>query len=104
MGECLVVYKLLKVCAREIAQKHPQRRYKPLMANARYYVPPISRFLVSALYHEGRHRRMPMTRLVDQLLTDALRDTPGWQLAEEAHRESAAFHPTPPPTTTPNPT
>ena len=71
------------------------------MANARYYVPPISRFLVSALYHEGRHRRIPMTRLVDQLLTDALRDSPGWQLAEEALRESAALPP--PPVITPNP-
>jgi len=60
------------------------------MANPRYYVPPISRFLVSALYHEGRHRRMPMTRLVDELLTAALRDTPGWQLAEDAHREPVA--------------
>jgi hypothetical protein len=60
------------------------------MANPRYYVPPISRFLVSALYHEGRRRRVPMTRLVDELLTAALQDTPGWRLAEDAHREPVA--------------
>ena len=60
------------------------------MANPRYYVPPISRFLVSALYHEGRRRRVPMTRLVDELLTAALQDTPGWRLAEDAHREQVA--------------
>ncbi len=60
------------------------------MTKLHYYVPPISRFLISALYHEGRHRRMPMTRLVDELLTTALRDTPGWRLAEDSHRELAA--------------
>jgi len=48
-----------------------------------HYVPQISRFLVAVLYHEGKRRRMPMTRLVDQLLTDSLRDTPGWATAQQ---------------------
>ncbi|MFO1437556.1 MAG: hypothetical protein U1F81_04485 [Verrucomicrobiaceae bacterium] len=41
----------------------------------------ISRFVVSVLYHEARHRRIPMTRLTDDLLLQALRGTPGWQTA-----------------------
>ena len=59
------------------------------MARPRHYSPPISRFLVSVLYHEARHRKIPMTKLTDKLLLHALRDSPGWitatnlRLAEE---------------------
>ena len=54
------------------------------MATPRHYVPAISRFLVSALYHEGKRRHMPMTRLVNELLTNSLTGTPGWQAAKQA--------------------
>ena len=60
-----------------------------LMATPRYYVPTISRSLVRVLYHEGRHRHMPMTRLVDELLTQALINTPGWETAKQAEQEMA---------------
>ncbi|MGI8436761.1 MAG: hypothetical protein ACR2NX_07635 [Chthoniobacterales bacterium] len=38
-----------------------------------YYSPQIDRDLVTALYHEARARRMPMTKLASQLLREALR-------------------------------
>jgi hypothetical protein len=53
------------------------------MEKRNHYVPRISRFLVCALYHEGKRRGSPMTRLVDDLLTDVLYDSPGWRLAEK---------------------
>jgi len=49
------------------------------MARPSHYSPAISRFLVSVLYHEARRRKMPMTRLVNQLLTQQLSDSEGWQ-------------------------
>ena len=52
------------------------------MPRPAHYVPAIDRFVVKALHHEARHRRMPMTRLVDQLLRDALCGGTGWRLAE----------------------
>ena len=52
------------------------------MSRPSHYVPAVGRFLVKALFHEARHRRMPMTRLVDRLLREALRGTRGWRLAE----------------------
>jgi hypothetical protein len=48
------------------------------MAKPRHYSPHISRFLVSVLYHEGQHRKIPMTKLTDDLLLNALRGSPGW--------------------------
>jgi len=59
------------------------------MATPRYYVPAISRSLVRVLYHEGKRRRMPMTRLVDEVLTQALINTPGWETAKQAEQEMA---------------
>jgi hypothetical protein len=54
---------------------------------AKHYSPPINRVLVCALYHEAKSRNKPMTQLVDQLLTAALRGTPGMEIAQ------ATFHP-----------
>jgi hypothetical protein len=59
-----------------------------LMAKPTCYQPAISRFLIRALYHEGKRRGVPMTRLVDELLTGALKGSPGWRLAEESDREA----------------
>lgn len=36
------------------------------------YSPRLSNDVVRALYQEGQHRRMPMTRLADLLLREAL--------------------------------
>lgn len=42
------------------------------MARMTHYSPVIRRELVRALYHERVRRGIPMTRLVDELLTKAL--------------------------------
>jgi hypothetical protein len=56
------------------------------MARSTHYTPPLSRFLVCALYHEAKQRRIPMTRLANNLIALALKETPGWKeaLAQEA--------------------
>ncbi len=46
-------------------------------------MPAIDRFLVKALYHEAKHRKIPMTKLLARLLRDALRGGIGWHLAEQ---------------------
>ena len=51
------------------------------MGRPALYSPAIDRQIVCALYHEARHRRKPMTRLVNELLSGVLRDTHGWQTA-----------------------
>jgi hypothetical protein len=40
------------------------------------YSPKLSDDVVRALYREGLRRRMPMTRLADDLLRNALADVP----------------------------
>ena len=40
------------------------------------YSPKLSDDVVRALYREGQRRRMPMTRLADDLLRSALADVP----------------------------
>jgi len=51
------------------------------MPRPQHYSPAIERFLVSVLYHEARHRKIPMTRLVDDIIKKALTNSTGWQLA-----------------------
>ena len=51
------------------------------MPRPQHYSPAIERFLVSVLYHEARHRKIPMTRLVDDIIKNALANSKGWQLA-----------------------
>ena len=53
------------------------------MAKALYYSPRISRFLVSVLYHEAKRRRIPMTKLADELLTQQLSSSPSWDKVQE---------------------
>ena len=48
------------------------------MARPRHYSPQLSRFLVSVLYHQAKHRKIPMTKLTEDLLQNALRGSPGW--------------------------
>jgi hypothetical protein len=52
------------------------------MARSTHYTPPLSRFLVCALYHEARQRRIPMTRLANNLIELALKETSGWKEAQ----------------------
>lgn len=53
------------------------------MARERHYVPRIPRDLVGVLYRERIRRGIPMTRLVEEILTDVLRETESWKLMEE---------------------
>jgi hypothetical protein len=50
----------------------------------KHYSPVLSRFVVSALYHEARSQKLPMTVLADQILTNGLKRTHGWQTAESS--------------------
>jgi hypothetical protein len=51
------------------------------MPRPQHYSPALERFIVSVLYHEARHRNMPMTRLANDILKDALVNSKGWQMA-----------------------
>ena len=62
------------------------------MPRPKHYVPTIGRELVCVLYHEARLRGMPMTRLVNHLLTEALTGAQGWQMALMQQRQQQ--HPT----------
>ena len=62
------------------------------MARPTYYVPVISRPVVAALFHESKRHRIPMTRLVDKILKDALQGTPGWSVASQDWPELTAPH------------
>ena len=44
-----------------------------------HYTPPLDRFLVKALYHEAKQQRVPMTRLVNHIVQQALAGTDGWK-------------------------
>ena len=55
-----------------------------LMPRPQHYSPAIERFLVSVLYHEAQHRKIPMTRLVNDLLKAGLVNSAGWRLAMES--------------------
>jgi hypothetical protein len=52
------------------------------MARSTHYTPPLSRFIVCALYHEAKQRRIPMTQLANDLIELALKETPGWKQAQ----------------------
>lgn len=52
----------------------------------KYYTPPLSRFHVCVLHHEAKARGIPMTRLANDLVEAALKDTPGWRTAQEQLR------------------
>ena len=53
------------------------------MARFAHYSPSIRRELVRVLYYERIRRKIPMTRLVESILTDALRNTASWQMMED---------------------
>jgi hypothetical protein len=53
------------------------------MAKPTHYSPHIRRGLVRVLYYERLKRGIPMTTLVDAILTDALKSTESWRMREE---------------------
>ncbi|MAS93081.1 MAG: hypothetical protein CMO55_07775 [Verrucomicrobiales bacterium] len=66
-------------------------RHISLMAQTTHYVPRISRPIVAALFHQAKIDRTNMVRLVNRLLEDSLRGTPGWQRAERDWPELAVL-------------
>ena len=67
------------------------------MPRPKHYSPQISRFIVSVLYHEAKARQIPMTKLTDDLLRQALTDSHGWRQAESLTiAESPPIYPAPP--------
>lgn len=60
------------------------------MARPTHYVPAINRAIVAALFHQAKHDRTNMVRLVNRLLKEALRGTPGWQRAAKDWPELSA--------------
>lgn len=45
--------------------------------------------MVSVLYHEAKVRKIRMTKLTDQLLREALMNTPGWKTAEHSIKQES---------------
>jgi hypothetical protein len=58
------------------------------MARSTQYTLPLSRFIVCALYPEAKQRRIPFTRLVNNLIEAGLEDSAGPKeaLVQEAMR------------------
>ncbi len=53
------------------------------MPRPTHYSPVIKRDLVSLLYHEAKQRKLPMTKLVDKILRQALEANETNRLREE---------------------
>ena len=48
----------------------------------KHYTPPLSRFLVCALFHQAKVRSIPMTQLANEIMQAGLKETPGWKQAQ----------------------
>ena len=48
-----------------------------------HYSPLIRRELIRVLYYERVRRGIPMTRLVNEILSNALQSTQSWRLMED---------------------
>lgn len=57
---------------------------------AKHYSPAIKRFLVCALYYEAKARGVKMTVLVNQPLTESLKQGPGWDSAMKQMQEPSS--------------
>ena len=57
------------------------------MAYPKVYQPELRPFLIKALHHESRHRRIPMTRLLDRIVARALDDTEGMRRARSETKQ-----------------
>ena len=47
----------------------------------KHYTPPLSRFVVCALFHQAKVRSIPMTQLANEIMQAGLKDSPGWKQA-----------------------
>ena len=66
------------------------------MAKPRHYSPQIARFMVSVLYHEAKARKLPMTKLTDEMLRQSLMNSEGWRQVESTRlAESPTPYPAP---------
>lgn len=65
------------------------------MAKPRHYSPLICRFLVSVLYYEAKHQKIPMTKLVDILLRQSLQGSTGWITATTLREADISTPPRP---------
>ena len=54
------------------------------MPRSKHYSPAIDRFLVRVLYHKAKQQKKPMTVVTNELLTEVLKDSEAWRIAEES--------------------
>ncbi|MDF1713793.1 MAG: hypothetical protein P1U90_16270 [Akkermansiaceae bacterium] len=70
------------------------------MTRQNVYQPGVKPHLIKAIYHEAKLRGMPMTVVINDLLTQVLLATPGMRLArEETLAAGGSFPRLPEPTT-----
>jgi hypothetical protein len=65
------------------------------MSKSTHYTPPLSRFNVCALYHQAKQLGIPMTQLANKLVEAGLKDSAGWEEAQDQMRlgeEVKEFH------------
>ena len=56
-----------------------------------YYTPPLTRFLVCALYHQAKQLGIPMTQLANDLVEAGLRESAGWKEAQAQQQAQEAM-------------
>jgi hypothetical protein len=54
-----------------------------VFVSKKHYTPSLSRLNVSALYHEAKHRKIPMTKLADELVSKGLAGSVGMEQARQ---------------------
>ena len=59
------------------------------MSRPTYYTPPLSGFMLCALYREAKARNIPMTRLANNLVEAGLKESPGWKQARAQEQQEA---------------
>jgi hypothetical protein len=62
------------------------------MARSKYYSPALSRFIVSVLFHHAKAKKIPMTKLADDLLRQSLVNTDAWRLVETLNGQAQTNH------------
>ncbi len=58
------------------------------MPYPRVYQPELHPHLIKGLFHESKLRKMPMTRILNDIVTRALDNTEGMKLAEAELRQA----------------
>lgn len=56
------------------------------MARPNYYSPVIQRDLVGLLYHEAKRRKLPMTKLVDEILRKSMKGRKTTRITRETRQ------------------